>query len=554
MRPARLVKRDLLEYDARYGVLICRECQYAIQKSALQSHLLRHKIYRHERQLLLSSIAQLQLFEPQHVPLPSPASPPINSLPIISGYRCTAVGCGNLCASSKRMRRHWSKVHGLTEPPNSSFAHPVKLQTFFRGTKLRYFEVTVPDTAGAAPLATSATDDDDDNEEEEQGHDEQVHDVVSPALLPRRRRRRPRRHLPTLPGTAPGSPPADLDLETLTYFHHFTATTSLTLPCAEHPRPASHYWQSDVVLQALRQRWLMYGLLAISACHLAVLADDAMNKQVHRKRSAQFFSEFSAGWEETTQRDLGAMAAGVEEEAKKAGGQIICILRCGHWALDESVEEGIIPEQQPTLSQLQSIMTAVREFIVPDLASRPDGVRSDDDDRHEEMFAQASRILKMRSSSDAGSFGVFSTYDNTTSAIFNLLSTLPSRMAETFGRPDSVGDVLASLSAIAALVECCDVSFASDEMGAAWRGMATWLTKVPDHFNRLVSRHDPAALVVITHWAALLVKRAEHCGCWFLTGLTKTILLQVAERLPRDDLAVQSLVASPIVLPMNSTV
>src|SRR5277367_6532329 len=143
MLAIRLGPRDLLEYDARYGVLICRECQYAIQKSALQSHLLRHKIYRHERQRLLSSIAQLDLFEPHQVPLPTPASPPIDALPIISGYRCTAVGCGNLCASSKRMRRHWSEIHGLSEPLNpSSFARPVKLQTFFRSTKLRYFKVT----------------------------------------------------------------------------------------------------------------------------------------------------------------------------------------------------------------------------------------------------------------------------------------------------------------------------------------------------------------------------------------------------------------------------
>ena len=116
MPSIRFGSRDLLEYDARYGVLICRECQYAIQKSALQSHLLRHKIYRGERQNLLSSIARLDIFEPQNVPLPNPSSPPIDTLPIISGYRCTAAGCENLCASFKRMRRHWSEIHGQNEP------------------------------------------------------------------------------------------------------------------------------------------------------------------------------------------------------------------------------------------------------------------------------------------------------------------------------------------------------------------------------------------------------------------------------------------------------
>ena len=538
MLAIRLGPRDLLEYDPRYGVLICRECKHAIQKSALQSHLLRHKIYRNERQRLLSFIAQLDLFEPHHVPLPTPASPPIDALPIISGYRCTAVGCGNLCASSKRMRRHWSEIHGLSEPLNpSSFRRPVKLQTFFRGTKLRYFEVTSPPvegTAGAAPLATT-------NDDVDERYNEQVHDAdIATSLLPPP----PPRRGPTPSGTPLWSSQVNVDLETLRYFHHFATTTSLMLPDVEHPRSATHYWQTDVVLQALRQRWLMYGLLAISACHLAALADDAAIERFHRERSAQFFSEFSARWEETTKPDSGVVAFEAEEEAKKAGWQIRCMLRCAQWVLAEStLEEGIIPEPAG-FSQLQSITTTVRGFVVPDFALRSGGVRSDDDDRQEVKLAEARRILKLGSSSDARSLGTISYCDNMPSALLNRLRTLPSRMAETFGKPESAQDVLATLSAIAALVECCDTSFASDEVGAAWRGMATWLIKVPDHFNHMVSCHNPAALVVLAHWAASLVERAEHCGCWFLRGSAKKILRQIAQQLPADDRAVQSLVRS----------
>jgi len=475
MPAIRLGSRNLLTYDARYGALICRECQYAIQKSAVRSHLLRHKIYRDERQRLLSSIAQFGLFEPHHVPLPTPASPPIDALPIISGYGCTAAGCGNLCASSKRMRRHRNEIHGLNErPDSSSFARPVKLQTFFRGTKLRYFEVTsspAAGKAGAAPLATTTDGDDDER------YDEEVHDADTATPLP------PPRRVPTPSRTPPGSSPVHLDLETLTYFYHFTTATSLLLPGAEHPQPATHYWQTDVVLQALRRRWLMCGLLAISACHLAALADDTSIERVHRERSTQFFSDFSAGWEKASKLDLGVVAIGVEEEVKKAGEQIRCILRCAHWALIETtLDHGTIPESVAP-SQLQSIMTTIRNFVVPDFALRPGGVRSDDDDRQEGTFAQATRILKMRSSLDAESFGAFVFCDNMPSALLNRLRALPSRMAETFGKPESARDVLATLSAIAALVECCDTSFESDEVGAAWRGMATWLTKVPDHFD-----------------------------------------------------------------------
>ncbi|KAF4634557.1 hypothetical protein G7Y89_g3548 [Cudoniella acicularis] len=491
MPPVRLGSRDFLEYDARYGVLICRKCQYAIQKSALQSHLLRHKIYRDERQRLLSSIAQLDLFEPDDVPLPTPTSPPIDALPIISGYRCTAVGCRNLCASSKRMRSHQSEIHGLGEsqPSNSSsFVRPVKLQTFFRGTKLSYFEVT---PSRAADTATTTTGDDEDKEDERD--DEEG---------------------PTPPETPQKFSPVNLDLnlQTLAYFHHFTTATSLTLPSTQHPRPATHYWQTDVVLQALRRRWLMCGLLTLSACHLAALADDTVSERVHRERSAQFYSEFSTGWEEIGKRDLG------EEGAMKAGGHIKCVLRCAHWALAEfTLDQGITSPSE--LSKLQSIMTTIRGFVVPvpepepDLALWPGGVRSGDDHGKE------------------------------ASALLSRLHTLPFRMAEAFGKPDNVQDVLAVLSAIAALVECYSTSFAetSDEAGAAWQGMATWLTKIPDHFNDMVLLHSPAALVVLAHWAVSLAKRAEDCGCWFLRGSAKMILLLIAERLPADDRKVQSL-------------
>ncbi|KAF2792357.1 hypothetical protein K505DRAFT_307755 [Melanomma pulvis-pyrius CBS 109.77] len=513
MSPIRLGSRDLLEYDARHGVLICRECQYAIQKSALGSHLLRHKIYRDERQHLLSSIAQLDLLEPDHVPLPNPASPPIDALPIIPGFRCAVVGCGNLCASSKRMRRHQSEIHGLREPSRSS-SLAVKLQTFFRGTKLRYFEVTPLPTDGYI----------------EEGSDEQMHDADIVTQLS------PPQHVPKPPGTTPKSSLVDFDLQTLTYFHHFTTTASLTLPIAEHQHHSMHYWQTDVVLQALGQRWLMCGLLALSACHLAALADDTMLERVHRERSAQFFSDFSAGWEET-KHELGVVATRIDgdDEANKAGEHIKGLLYCAHWALAESTFD------QGTPSQLQSIMATIRGVVVSEFPLHHNGYQSGDSLGQEETFARASIILKAKSSSEAGVCGGFSSYDNTSSVLLDRLRALPSRMTKTFGRPESVQDVLATLSAIAALAESCDISFASDEAGAAWWGMAMWLIKIPDHFNHMVSCLSLAALVVLAHWASL-VQRAEYCGCWFLRGLGAKILSLIAERLPVDNLAVRSLV------------
>lgn len=130
-----LGSNNLLEYNPNYGVLICRECEYAIQKSAVQSHLLRHKIYRGERQKLLASIAEFDLREPDDVKVPNSDIRPIPALPVLDGYRCSWGGCCNLCASVKRMKRHWADCHGGTKD-FEMMAKEVKMQTFFRGTKI----------------------------------------------------------------------------------------------------------------------------------------------------------------------------------------------------------------------------------------------------------------------------------------------------------------------------------------------------------------------------------------------------------------------------------
>jgi Orsellinic acid/F9775 biosynthesis cluster protein D len=525
MQAIRFGAGDLLEYNSKYSLLICRECQYAIQKNALESHLLRHKIYRGDRQRLLSSIAQLDLLEPHDVSLPPPGSPPVDALPILSGYRCMAGGCQHLTASSKRMKRHWSEIHGLggSVPFSSSFARPVKLQTFFRGTKVRYFEVASP----KAPLVNT----DDDGNDRDGYHEFQEESENANRATPS-----PPLHLPDPPGTAHGPFPTDFNLETLTYFHHFITITSLTLPSTEYSQSAKQHWQNRVVLRALRRHWLMCGLLAISALHLAALADDTMIKRIHREREAQFFSEFSAGLGQTTGCDLGFEAAEMEAEARETGEQIRCLLRCAQWALAEPTfdYESMAP------SQLLSIMSNIRGCVVPVSTLRFSGIQNDGQERQEELSAQG--LLQTRNSSHSGNPDTNSSSDKTPSVLLDRLRALPFHIAEALGRPESGQDVFATLSAITTVVECCEISFACDEAGAAWQGVARWLTSVSDHFNRMVLRHHPAALVVLAHWAAMLVKRAEQFDCWFLKGSAKMVVLQVTRQLSANGRAVLGLV------------
>ena len=519
MPAIQFIAGNLLEYNSNYSLLICRQCQYAIQKNALESHLLRHKIYRGDRQRLLSSIAQLHLLEPQHVTLPAPDSPPVDTLPVLSGYRCTAAACQHLTVSFKRMKRHWSELHGLdgSAPFSSSFARPVRLQTFFRGTKVRYFEVAAP----TAPLINTDDHGDDDGDGGEDGHEgceKEGHDAITatPPSPP---------HVPAPPGITHGPSLADFNLETLTYFHNFITITSLTLPGSKDPQSGKHYWQMRIVPRALQRHWLMCGLLAISTSHLAALTDDNMIKQIHLERGKQFSSEFSIGLEKMTGCDSGQELAEIEEEAKKTGEQIRCLLRCARWVLAEAT----FNDELVTPHQLLSIMTTVRGCVVPDSTLYYSGMRNDGHGRQKESSIQ--EFLNTRNDSHGANPHSISPNANTPTVLLDLLRTLPFRMVEVFGRPESAEDIFTTLSAINTVTKCCDISFACNETGAALQGVTTWLANVPDHFNQMIGRDDPAALVVLAHWAAILVKRAELVGCWLLKGSAKMIVLQITERL-----------------------
>ncbi|KAH6640552.1 hypothetical protein F5144DRAFT_100039 [Chaetomium tenue] len=488
---------DLLAYNAKHRVLICRECKYAVQKSALGSHLLRHKVYRRERQRLLYAIAQLDILEPDDVQLPSASSLPVEGLPVISGYRCTATGCENLCASSKRMRRHWGEKHGESDPP-PPFSRPVLLQTFFRGTKLRYFEVRsgpLGERTGA-PLVPPATEDD-------------IEFAASPTAANHPHTSVPR----VLAQPGPGS----LDLETLRYFHHFTTITSSTLPSSESS--PSTYWQVEVIAQALQSGWLMSGLLAISASHAGTLSEEESTRRAHSVKSAQFSREFFAGWEVAKRESCSAPGEGA-----KAGAQMACILRCCHWLSEVST---LASESAAAPFQLRLFVSTIRGCSDPEFALRS---------------AVGSEDMPEEEASDRAAAGQVGGSDASTRAagtstvpptLLQHIRSLPSRMLDPLGKPASAFDFFATLSAIDTLVESCSLSYSLEDTKTVWMGMASWLWGVPAHFRQMVWRKCPAALVVLAHWS-VLVERAEYCY-WFLKGSTANLRRQVAEELPDDD-------------------
>jgi hypothetical protein len=287
----------------------------------------------------------------------------------------------------------------------------------------------------------------------------------------------------------------------LTYFHHFASVTSLTLPVTfQQP----YFWHTEFIRLALRRQSLMSGLLALSACHLAALEEDATVRKDHQSRSAEFWNELRVAWPE-----LNGTTAGEEEGVELAARQISSFLSCPRWAstgpaLDEDFS-------------LQTCLTTLRSLAVTDSMIPFSG------DEQKKIFAKAKSILEAGPSSSASR-------DSTTrDVLLDRLRILPSRLSERFGRPSEVQSVLATLSAIAALVVCCEASFASDDRDLAWRAMVLWLIKLPEHFNLMIACRDPAAMAVVEIWL-LLVHRAEERGCWFLKGLSHKMYLEIEGR------------------------
>ncbi len=496
MLPVRFGPKDLLEFSASYGVIICRECRYAIQKSALQSHLLRHKIFRHERHSLLNSIARLDILEPDAVPLPPPTSKPIDALPIISGFRCDVADCGSLYASAKRMRRHQLESHAASAIEVSDFPNrAVTLQTFFRVTKIRYFEVTSVDssTTSESELAPGSPDDSvnlKDDELEGQG------DVALNNMTTK-----------YVPPCASTSGDDGFDLQSLVYFNHFITVTSCSLPSPDPKQPL--YWQTEFVNQALRQKWLVADLLALSASHMRAIAHKASAATTHHHhRSAELRRIFEDGGRMHTQGVFNTSHQGKPTPREGILGQISSILKCAHIVFPVRMDG-----RQATLEQL---ITSISDLSTTGAMLRPSALYHS----NENVFDRAARLLNTR------------TFDPVLATFLRRLEALPTRMAEALGRPDDLRDVVTALSAIAAF-EASEDSF--------WI-MAEWLSGVADDFHQMLAQDKPAALIVLAHWAASLVVKVEEDGCWFLDGAAQFIMSQVQERLPPDPCKIRSLI------------
>lgn len=210
---------ELLRYLPQYKIVVCAICEYAVQPLAVERHLKDiHDILRAQRKPFKQYIESLDLDDPDVVVARDVEAFPVPLLPVLQGLRCNAADCLYLCASEKRMKNHWSTMHCRSAQPHSDWG-AVRLQTFFRGNLLKYFTDARANVGNPHTLDQSGEEQD----------------------LP-------------------------LDDRDSALLDHFVDYTSISLA---HDMESRTLWPLKVPSLARQSSFLMHGLLACSALHLA---------------------------------------------------------------------------------------------------------------------------------------------------------------------------------------------------------------------------------------------------------------------------------------------
>lgn len=124
-------------YNARYGILICREHEYAIKPSFIERH------FRNEhqstplkiRRQIVEHAKTLPLVNPEDMMAPTDIPSHIVGLSIHDGFQCK--NCDYNTVSLEWMERHCRDNHGWVKGGGINW-NECKVQTMFTGKFIKY--------------------------------------------------------------------------------------------------------------------------------------------------------------------------------------------------------------------------------------------------------------------------------------------------------------------------------------------------------------------------------------------------------------------------------
>ncbi|KAI1420548.1 hypothetical protein F5Y12DRAFT_788181 [Xylaria sp. FL1777] len=465
----------LLIHLPQYGVVICKACRFAIQPSAFSSHLQNHHILRSERRCILDQLLTLRLSPPDRVGVPAPDSRRIADLPLLSGFKCDTAECSYACTSIKRMCQHWSEVH---EEPNSKAIkyREARLQTFFRGNKIRYFEVEGPKgsqcrTRKESQLAIKKSN----LLSPADSEDEILHEIQAPPL----------------------------DYRSLLYMHHYTRHSGLFL---NRGNESTEFWIDTIVLEAYKHPFLMYSLLCISAIDKARKTTDPAERRNHLRASASYCAGAISGYRAAVVCPTGDNSTALIACSRLLGQQEVVrdLIKFEETDHDFTIED--IIEHLVLLRGCTDLMIQLQSTLPPDSPFRlpyevKSGLRQIEGNDDTAMPLNPGRI-------PAGTW--------------QILNTLEAKLKAVGLLPES--EVIMIRRAINLLARAASYvhNAKEGETGwAGWNGVEGWLRSpvISDELLPAMMRLRLAALVIFVSWVALLLRRIEEAYDW-MTGLS----------------------------------
>lgn len=139
------------------------------------------------------------------------------------------------------------------------------MQTFFKGNKVRYFEVQLDPGTVLGPAAT-----------EQLESVDRYRFLTAPFV----------QNVDFTPPGATGHGEEAIQrasitqdqMQDLMYLHHYTTSTALSMNRGTEP---DQFWTHDIPLEATSQSFLMHGILSVAAFHRASLASDPEERKKH---------------------------------------------------------------------------------------------------------------------------------------------------------------------------------------------------------------------------------------------------------------------------------
>jgi hypothetical protein len=477
---------ELLHYLPAQRVLICKECRYAIQPSAVSRHLKDlHHIYRSDRQELVEYAKGLQLADTAHVVLPPPHESPVPFLPTENGLACAREGCTHLCITTKRMKSHWSTSHKDVVGSGFSQWRPVTLQTFFRGNQLRYFVVSAQST----PESPSAQ-----NSDTQSEPDSRISETTPPSDCSE-----PWSLASELPC------PSDWCADDVALFRHFTKFTFYDLGCGPRSRKT---WQGPIPEMAFRHDFLKHGILACAALHLAQLNPPERRRYqmiaaCHQARGLpQFRALVGAPTDETCNAILAfSHLLIVHCFAAEEQDETLLLVREG--------EESGLPDWLQVIRSSCTIFShlwqtmkngLMKPFIEETMQDEPLPIIPE----NPEHAARLKQLL-----------------------------TLP-----IYGKNPPLLEILehqvtAYTSSLIILARGFGAAQAATDKGAftMWTAVQIWPARIPLEFLDLLRAREPAALVLLAHYCILLGSLEES---WYMGGFRKRLLERIYWQLDEE--------------------